>query len=144
MELMIWRSPGFDFDELEICQEFEGRGLGGEFDGRVEEGRGAVRAIHGGGFVDFRAKERARSIVEVEEAPPGFAQVAEAVAEVGTQCDAGSHGLRFTRRHEDTKDCLFEVHCLSFRVRQFQFVSINALFLVPETGVRLSGSRRGW
>ena len=56
--------------------------MGGKFYGGVVEGLGAVRAVHGGGFVDFGTKERAGSIVEVEEVPPGFLEVAKAVAEV--------------------------------------------------------------
>jgi len=53
VEFMFLRSSGFDFDAEEFGEKIEWRGLGGEFDGRVEEWLGAVRAIDGGGFVDF-------------------------------------------------------------------------------------------
>jgi len=106
MKLTVWRSSGFGFEELEAGEEVEGRGLGGEFDGGVVEGRGAVRAVHGGGFVDFRAKERAGAIVEGEEPPPGFLELAEAVAEVGSQCDAGSHGFPFRRQRSPRTSCM--------------------------------------
>ena len=53
MKLVVLGSSGFGFDELEMREEIERRGLGGEFDGCVEEGWGGIRAIHGGGFVDF-------------------------------------------------------------------------------------------
>ena len=82
MEFVFLRSTGFDFDAEEIGEKIERGCGGGEFDGRVEEGLGAMRAIDGGGFVDFGAEERAGSIVEVEEVPPGFLEVAKAVAEV--------------------------------------------------------------
>ncbi len=98
VKLVLWVSSRFNFDALEIGEEVEGRGLGGEFNGSVEERRGGIRAIHGVGFVDFRAEERAGAIVEGEEPPAGFLQVAEAIAKVGSQCDAGSHGFCFTRR----------------------------------------------
>ena len=92
MEFVDLGSAGFDFDAEEIGEKVE-RGCGsGEFDGRVEEGLGAMRAIDGGGFVDFGAEERAGSIVEGEEPGPGFPQVGEAVAKVGSQRDACSHG----------------------------------------------------
>ena len=103
MEFVDLGSAGFDFDAKEIGEKIERGCGGGEFDGRVEEGLGAMRAIDGGGFVDFGAEERAGSIVEGEEPGPGFPQVGEAVAEVGSQRDAGSHGFWFTRRHEDAK-----------------------------------------
>ncbi|MFA7343981.1 MAG: hypothetical protein WC003_06730 [Terrimicrobiaceae bacterium] len=92
VEFMIRRPPQFDFDVLEIGEQIERRDLGGEFDGGIEEGRGAIRAVHRGSFVDIRAKERAGAIVEGKEPPPALAQVSEAVAEVGSQCDADSHG----------------------------------------------------
>ena len=92
MEFVIWWSSGFDFDAEEFGEKIEWRGPGGEFNGRVEEWLGAIRAVHGGGFVDFWAEERLRSIVEGEEPPPSHLEVSEAVAKVGSQCDAGSHG----------------------------------------------------
>ena len=92
MIFMFGRPSGFDFDLLKLGEEIEGRGLGGEFDGGVKERQGACRAVHGGGFVDFGAKERSRSIMEGKDATSGLPEMAEAVAEVGSQCDAGSHG----------------------------------------------------
>ena len=80
MKLVGLWSSGIGFDELETGEQIEGRGLGGEFDDRVEEVRGGIRAVHGGGFVDFGAKERAGSIVEGKEPPPPLPQVGEAVA----------------------------------------------------------------
>jgi len=130
VELVLWRSSQFDFDVLESGEEIERRDPGGEFDGGVKESRGTVRAIHGDGFVDFGAEERAGPIVEGEESPSALLQVGEAVAEVRSQSDSGSHG------------CCFEFHRQSPLVRQF--LSINVLFRVPETGEHLSGSRRGW
>lgn len=102
MELVFGRPSGFDFDALKIGEEVEGRGLGGEFDGGVEKGQGAWRAVHGGGFVDFGAKEGAGTVVEGEEVSAGLPEMGEAVAEVGSQCDADSHEV--TRSHEDAKD----------------------------------------
>ena len=106
MEFVFLRSTGFDFDAEEIGEKVE-RGCGsGEFDGRVEEGLGAMRAIDGGGFVDFGAEERAGSIVEGEEPGPGLPEVGEAVAEVGSQCDAGSHGLSSSRHRRPSTSCM--------------------------------------
>ena len=92
MEFVFRRSSGLDFDALEIGEEIEGRGAGGEFDGSVEERERAWRAVDGGGFVDFGAEEWAGAVVEGEEVATGLLEVTEAVAEVGSQCDAGSHG----------------------------------------------------
>ena len=50
---MFLRPSRFDFDAEEIGEKIERSGLGGEFDGGVKEWLGAVRAIDGGGFVDF-------------------------------------------------------------------------------------------
>ncbi len=91
MELMVRRSSRFGFDVLEIGEQVEWGGLGGEFNGGVEERQGAIRAVHRRGFVDFGAEERAGSIVEGEKPRPGFPQMSETVAEVGSQCDASSH-----------------------------------------------------
>lgn len=92
MQRMQWAPARFDFDRLKLNEEIERRGIGGKFDGSIQEGLGAWRAIHGGGFVNFGAEERAGFIVEGKEPPPGLTQVCETVAKIGSQCNTGSHG----------------------------------------------------
>ena len=84
MELMLAGSAGLEFDELELREEIQRRGAGGDFDGSVEKRRRTIRAIHGRRFVDFRAKKRTATIMEQEKTSAGRLKVGESVTEVRT------------------------------------------------------------
>ena len=91
MKPMVRGPAGFAFNGLECGEEIEGGQICGEFDGGIEELRRAIRTFHRGGFIDFGAEKRAGVIVEGKKPPPAFLKVTGAIAEIGPQCDAGSH-----------------------------------------------------
>lgn len=53
MESASQGPSGLGFNGLEFCEEVEWGEVGGEFDGGIKEEGRVLRAIHGGGLIDF-------------------------------------------------------------------------------------------
>ena len=92
MEAMVWQPPGAGFNGLEDGKKVKGGDECGEFDSGIQKRRGVLRAIDRKGFINFGGKKRSGVLMECKELSACFSEVAQAVAEIGSQCNSGSHG----------------------------------------------------
>lgn len=82
MKSVIGGASEFAFPELNEGEKIERRERGGEFNGGVEERRGARRAVDGGCFVNPGSEERQVALVKGLQAIFCSAEEFEAVIEV--------------------------------------------------------------
>jgi len=86
---MTGRAPEERFDPEEFAQEGVWLEGGGEFESRIEEGRGVWRTIHGSGFVNPGHEKRGVGDGELAEVLAGATEIFEAGFDIGSEGDAG-------------------------------------------------------